>query len=577
MNGVPAEIRAPAGSIGGVSSFQVQISSTRVYTPGEQADVLVAFNPAALRANLQHAKPGGMIIVDAREFTPRAMTKVGFTGNPLVDGTLAGYQLVELDLSGTAAAASAPFNLGRKEATRGKNMVALGLLSWLYSRPLEENVCWLGRKFASAPVVRDANIAALNAGQALGESSGLFPERFDVPSAQQCAGCYRQLSGNTALAYGFMTAAALANMDLFMSAYPITPASSVLHTLAAASSQGVTTVQTEDEIAAIGAAIGASYGGKLGITVTSGPGMALKTEMIGLAVMTELPLVIVDVQRSGPSTGMPTRTGQGDLGLALYGRPGEAPLPVLAAQSAVDCYDIAIEAARIAISRRTPVIVLTDGHLADSSEPWLIPDVTDLGPIDPKFATGPNSEDGKFRPYRRDDKLARDWAIPGTPGLEHRIGGLEKDAVTGAISYEPANHQLMVQTRQAKVDGIVADVPDLVVDDPTGLARVLVIGWGSTWGPIAEAVARVRATGRHVANVHVRHLNPLPANIGTILRSYDRVLVPELNNGQFTDLLRAKYLVPAECVSQVTGQPLNPSLVADTLTAAIDSFVGEEA
>ncbi len=566
----PAEIRAPAGTVAGVSSFQLHFADFDIRTPGDRPDVLVAMNPAALKANLADLPRGGLIIADTADFTPRNLAKVGYSADPLTDGSLADYQVHALDLSGQATAAVAELGLGRKEAGRTKNMYALGLLDWLYSRPLEGTIEFLERKFGAKPEIRDANIAALKAGYAFGETTEMFTNRYRVAPAPVPAGTYRQVTGNRALAYGLMAGAAKAGLPLFLGAYPITPASDVLHHLAAAKSAGVMTFQAEDEIAAIGAALGASFAGSLGVTATSGPGLALKMETIGLAVMLELPLVICDIQRAGPATGMPTKTEQADLTQALYGRHGEAPLPVIAPQSPGDCFDAAFEAVKIAIDYRTPVILLSDGYLANGAEPWQVPDLASLPAIDPVFATAPNRPDGEFWPYLRDEKLARAWAIPGTPGLEHRVGGIEKADGTGNVSYDPANHEFMVNLRQQKVDNIAKELPPLVVEDPSGQARVLVVGWGSTYGPISAAARRVRGVGRSLATLHLRHLNPLPANLGEILRSYDRVIVPEMNLGQLAMVLRAKYLVPAESYSRVRGLPISLSELARDLIGIID-------
>ena len=566
----PAEIRAPQGTIAGVSSFQLHFANDDIKTPGDKPDVLVAMNPAALKANLADLKRGGLIIADTNEFTKRNLAKVGYATNPLEDGSLVDYQLHAIDLTGLTVASVEQFKLGRKDASRAKNMFSLGLLTWLYTRPAEHTLEFLDKKFSGDPDIRDSNKAAFLAGHAYGETTETFAVRYEVAAAPVSPGTYRQITGNKALALGLMAGAAKANLPLFLGAYPITPASDVLHELSRAKDQGVTTFQAEDEIAAAGAALGASYAGHLGVTTTSGPGMALKSETISLAVMLEQPLVVCDIQRAGPSTGMPTKTEQADLLQSLFGRHGEAPLPVLAAQSPADCFATAVEGVRIALRYRTPVIVLSDGYLANGAEPWLIPDLAAMDVIDPGFATEPNGPDGTFLPYLRDEKLARAWAIPGTPGLEHRVGGIEKADGTGNISYAPDNHEKMVRLRQAKVDGIVADIPDLVVDDPSGEASVLVLGWGSTWGPIAAAAKRVRDTGRNIAVTHIRHLNPLPANTGEVLRAYDRVVVPEMNTGQLAMILRAKYLVDVQSYSRVRGLPISPAELAPHLVDVID-------
>lgn len=567
----PAEIRAPVGTIAGVSSFQLHFADFDIMTPGDKPDVLVAMNPAALKANIGDLQRGGLIIADTHDFTKRNLAKVGYDANPLEDGSLEAYQVHAVDLTGMTVAAVEEFGLTRKHASRSKNMFALGLLSWMYSRPIDGTLSFLADKFAKKPEIRDANVTAFKTGYAYGETTEDFAVRYEVAPAAMPDGTYRQISGNPALALGLVVAAQKAKLPLFFGAYPITPASDILHELSKHKQFNVTTLQAEDEIAAVGAALGASFAGHLGVTASAGPGIALKMETIGLAVMTELPLVVIDVQRAGPSTGMPTKTEQSDLLQAMYGRNGEAPVPVIAPQSPSDCFHAAVEATRIAIKYRTPVFVLSDGYVANGAEPWLLPDVSQIDAIDPDFATGPN--DGEtFQPYLRDpETLARPWAIPGTAGLEHRLGGLEKADVTGNISADPANHDKMTRLRQAKVDGIVADIPDLKVDDPDG-AKVLVLGWGSTYGPIAAAVRRVRTSGGNVARAHLRYLNPFPANLGEILRHYDKVLVPEMNMGQLTNMLRAKYLVDVECYSRVFGLPISLAELADDLMQLLKEY-----
>ncbi len=577
----PAEIRAPAGTLPGVSSFQLHFANYDIMTPGDRPDVLVAMNPAALKANIADLPRGGVIIVDAADFSKRNLAKVGYDANPLEDGSLDAYQLHALDLTGMTVEAVKAFGLSRKDASRAKNMFALGLLSWLYHRPTEGTLDFLSTKFANKPDIRDANITAFKTGYAFGETTEVFAVSYEVAPAPMPLGRYRQISGNLALAYGLITGARKAGLGLFLGSYPITPASDVLHELSKQKRFGVTTFQAEDEIAGVGAALGASFAGQLGVTTTSGPGVALKAETIGLGVMTELPLIVCDVQRAGPSTGMPTKTEQADLLQVMYGRNGESPVPVIAAQSPADCFQTAIEAITIAIKYRTPVILLSDGYIANGAEPWQVPDLSKIAAIDPQFAVEVNGTDGagqpEFYPYRRDPKtLARPCAIPGTTGLEHRIGGIEKAKDTGAVSYDPANHEEMVRTRQAKVDGIVRDIPDLVVDDPGG-ADVLVLGWGSTYGPITAAVRRVRKTGRKIAQTHIRHLNPFPANLGHILRSYDRVIVPEMNLGQLAMMLRAKYLVDVQSYSRVRGLPISLSELALDLETEIDQLTGGRA
>ncbi|MCW2750598.1 MAG: 2-oxoacid:acceptor oxidoreductase subunit alpha [Aeromicrobium sp.] len=550
----PAEIRAPAGTLPGVSSFQIHFADYDILTPGDRPDVLVAMNPAALKANIADLQPGGIAIVDAHEFTDRNLKRVGYAANPLEDESLSDYQLHAIDLTGLTIGAVEEFGLSRKDASRAKNMFALGLVSWMFGRPIDGSIAYLGKKFASAPDIRDANIAALSTGRNYGETTESFAVSYVVKPAVIPAGRYRNISGNTALSYGIVAAGQLSGLPVFLGAYPITPASDILHELSKHKAFGVTTFQAEDEIAGVGAALGASYGGALGVTTTSGPGLALKGETIGLAVMLEVPLLVIDVQRGGPSTGLPTKTEQSDLLQAMNGRNGEAPVPVVAAQSPADCFDAALEAARIAITYRTPVILLSDGYLANGSEPWTLPDVAILPRIAPAFAAA--DPDRGFLPYARDPQtLARPWAPPGVAGLEHRIGGLEKADQTGDISYDPANHDFMVRTRQAKVDGIAATIPEVTVDDPDGHAKVLVIGWGSTYGPIGAGCRRARLAGHRIAQAHLRHLNPFPANLGEVLAAYDRIIVPEMNLGQLRSLLRSKYLVDAEGYNAVRGMP----------------------
>jgi 2-oxoglutarate/2-oxoacid ferredoxin oxidoreductase subunit alpha len=577
----PAEIRAPAGTMPGVSSFQLHFANYDIMTPGDRPDVLVAMNPAALKANIDDLARGGVIIADSGDFTKRNLAKVGYESNPLTDDSLADYQVHALDLTGMTVEAVKSFGLSRRDASRAKNMFALGLLSWLYQRPTEGTLSFLSTKFASKPDIRDANITAFKTGYAFGETTEVFAVRYEVAPAPMPPGRYRQISGNLALAYGLITAARKAGLRLFLGSYPITPASDILHELSKHKRFGVTTFQAEDEIAGIGAALGASFVGQLGVTSTSGPGISLKSETIGLAVMTELPLIICDIQRAGPSTGMPTKTEQADLLQVMFGRNGEAPVPVLAAQSPADCFNTALEAVRLAVTYRTPVVILSDGYIANGAEPWPVPDLSTIPTIEVNFATSANATDraGKpvFLPYHRDpETLARPWAIPGTPGLQHRIGGLEKATETGEVSYDPKNHEEMVRARQAKIDGIVRDIPDLKVDDPAGPdgrhARLLVLGWGSTYGPIVAAVRRVRKTGRQVAYTHLRHLNPFPANLGHILRSYDRIVVPEMNLGQLALLLRAKYLIDVHSYSRVRGQPISLSELARDLQTEIDDM-----
>jgi 2-oxoglutarate/2-oxoacid ferredoxin oxidoreductase subunit alpha len=572
----PAEIRAPQGTLPGVSSFQLHFADHDVLTPGDAPDVLVALNPAALKANLRDLPRGATIIADIDEFTARNLAKVGYAANPLEDGTLESWQLHPVALTSITVEALAEFtSLTRKEKERAKNMFALGLLSWMYHRPTESTEQFLGKKFGRQPEILAANLAALRAGWNYGETTEAFSTSFEVAPASMPAGTYRTITGNVALAYGLVTAAHRAGLKLVLGSYPITPASDILHTLSHLKRYGVTTIQAEDEIAGVGMALGASFGGALGVTTTSGPGIALKSETIGLAVSLELPLVVVDVQRGGPSTGMPTKTEQADLLQAMFGRNGESPVPVIAPCSPSDCFAAALEAVRVATAYRTPVFLLSDGNLANGSEPWAIPRTDELPDLAVEFATAPNDVDAQgrpvFHPYLRDpETLARPWAIPGTPGLEHRIGGIEKADVTGDISYDPDNHDRMVRLRQAKVDGIAATIGDLEVDDPSGAAEILVLGWGSTYGPIAAAVRAVRNTGARVAQAHLRHLNPFPRNTGEVLRRYPRVIVPEMNSGQLAMLLRARYLVDIRSYNRVRGLPFTTVELADVLVQALE-------
>jgi 2-oxoglutarate ferredoxin oxidoreductase subunit alpha len=555
----PAEIRAPAGTLPGVSSFQVHFADYDILTPGDAPNVLVAMNPAALKANLADLPRGADIIVNTDEFTKRNLTKVGYAANPLEDSSLDGYVLHPVGLTSMTVKALETHQISKKDAERAKNMFALGLLSWMYSRPYESTIRFLERKFAARPELVAANIAAFKAGWNFGDTTEDFGVRYEVKPAKMRPGTYRNITGNAALALGLVAAGVRADLPVFLGAYPITPASDVLHELSKHKRFGVTTMQAEDEIAAIGAALGASYGGALGVTSTSGPGVALKGETISLAVALELPLIVVDVQRAGPSTGLPTKTEQADLNMALFGRHGEAPVAVVAPQSPSDCFYAALEAARIALTYRTPVILLSDGYVANGSEPWLLPDVDSLPDLRVPFASEPNGPDGQFLPYLRDPvTLARPWAIPGTPGLEHRIGGLEKADKTGDISYDPANHDFMVRTRAARIEAI--PVPDLEVDTGElnggdGTASVLVLGWGSTYGPIGAACRALRQRGVPVAQAHLRHLHPMPANLGEVLRSYERVVIPEMNLGQLAHVIRARYLIDAIAYNQVRGLP----------------------
>jgi 2-oxoglutarate/2-oxoacid ferredoxin oxidoreductase subunit alpha len=573
----PAEIRAPAGTLPGVSSFQLHFADHDILTPGDAPDVLVAMNPAALKANITDLPRGADIIANTDEFTKRNLAKVGYEANPLEDGSLDGYQLHAIPITSVTVKALEGFDISKKDAERAKNMFSLGLLCWLYNRPAEGTVRFLESKFATKPEIMRANIAAFQAGLNYGETTEEFSVQYEIKPAALPTGTYRNITGNTALANGLVVACELAGLPLFLGSYPITPASDILHELSKHKRFGVRTFQAEDEISGVGAALGASFGGALGITTTSGPGMCLKAETIGLAAAVELPLIICDIQRAGPSTGMPTKTEQADLLMALYGRNGESPVVVLAPSTPGDCFTIAFEAVRIAIKYRTPVIILSDGYLANGSEPWRIPDVSELPDLRTEFAfaSAPASAAGTgtaepFLPFLRDPKtLARPWAIPGTPGLEHRIGGLEKADGAGTISYDADNHDKMVRLRQAKIDGIATDIAPLEVDDPNGDARVLVLGWGSVFGSIGAAVRRVRMSGGSVAQAHLRHLSPFPANLPDVLKKYDKVLVPEINLGQLALLLRGRYLVDVISYNRVRGLPFQSAELSGVIQDVI--------
>ncbi len=579
----PAEIRAPQGTLAGVSSFQLHFADHDILTAGDRPDVLVAMNPAALKANLGDLPKGATLIVDTHDFTTRALARVGWSSNPIEDGRLDEFNVHAVDLTQLTLDALAGSPLSRKDAGRSKNMFALGLLSWMYSRPTEGTIAFVRQKFANKPDIAEANVTAFRAGWNFGETTEAFGVAYEVRPAATPAGTYRNISGNLALAYGLVAASQRAKLPLFLGAYPITPASDILHELSKHKRFGVRTFQAEDEIAGIGAALGASFGGSLAVTTSSGPGIALKGETIGLAVSLELPLVICDIQRGGPSTGLPTKTEQSDLLQAMFGRNGEAPVPVIAPQSPGDCFDAAIEAARIALTYRTPVFLLSDGYLANGSEPWQVPDVDTLPDLSVEFATAPNgtgNEEGTYLPYLRDpDTLARPWAVPGTAGLEHRIGGIEKADRTGNISYDPDNHDFMTRTRQAKVDGIANSIAPMTVDDPGAAtgdpAKVLVLGWGSTYGPIGAACRQVRAGGVSIAQAHLRHLNPFPADLGALLARYDKVVIPEMNLGQLAMLIRAKYLIDAISVTQVRGLPFAADELAEMLLSVVHGASGD--
>jgi 2-oxoglutarate ferredoxin oxidoreductase subunit alpha len=572
----PAEIRAPAGTLPGVSSFQLHFADHDILTPGDAPDVLVAMNPAALKANFDDVPRGADIIANTDEFTKRNLAKVGYAENPLEDGSLSAYQLHALPITSMTVKALVGCEVSRKDAERAKNMFALGLLSWLYSRPVEGTMKFLTSKFATKPEILKANIAAFQAGWNFGETTEAFSVQYEVKPATLAPGLYRNITGNSALTLGLVAASRRSGLPLFLGSYPITPASDILHELSKLKRFGVRTFQAEDEISGVGAALGASFGGSLGVTTTSGPGMCLKAETIGLAASVELPLIICDIQRAGPSTGMPTKTEQADLLMALYGRNGESPVAILAPATPADCFDTAIEAVRIAVKYRTPVIILSDGYLANGSEPWQIPTVDSLAKLRDEFKFAISNEYSgadaapEFLPFQRDPQtLARPWAIPGTPGLEHRIGGIEKADGAGTISYDPDNHDKMVRLRQAKIDGIAADIPPIEVDDPDGNARVLVLGWGSTYGSIGAAARRVRLAGGSVAQAHLRHLCPFPANLGDVLLAYDKVLVPEINLGQLALLLRGRYLTDVISYNRVRGLPFRAAELAGVIQDVI--------
>ncbi|CAN5152684.1 2-oxoacid:acceptor oxidoreductase subunit alpha [soil metagenome] len=567
----PAEIRAPQGTLPGVSSFQIQIADYDILTAGDRPDVLVAMNPAALKANIDDLPRGGLVIANSDEFTKRNLAKVGYESNPLETEELSDYNVQAVAMTSLTLGAVEAIGASKKDGQRAKNMFALGLLSWMYGRPIETSETFIREKFGRKPDIAEANVLALKAGWYYGETTEAFATTFEVAPAKLKSGEYRQISGNTALAYGLVAAGHLADLQVMLGSYPITPASDILHELSKHKNFNVLTFQAEDEIAGIGSAIGASYGGALGVTTTSGPGISLKSEAIGLAVMTELPLVVIDVQRGGPSTGLPTKTEQADLLQAMFGRNGESPVAVIAPRSPSDCFDIAVEAVRIAIKYHTPVIVLSDGAIANGSEPWRIPDIASY----PKIAHAFVAEGDPFQPYARDpETLARQFAIPGTPGLEHRIGGLESANGSGNISYDPANHYPIVRLRQEKIAGI--EVPDLVVDDPSGEAELLIVGWGSSYGPIGEACRRARRKGINVAHAHMRYLNPFPANLEEVLRRYPKVVAPEMNLGQLALLLRGRFLVDVQSVTKVQGMAFLADEVEGIIDSALDGTLAEK-
>ena len=569
----PAEIRAPQGTLFGVSAFQINFGSTDITTAGDAPDVLIAMNPAALKMNVQALKPGGLIIADSGEFTKRNLEKAKYEANPLEDGSLAKWDMLAFDISALTLESVKPFGLGNKEALRCKNMWTLGLALWMFDRDRAPLIQWLKEKFAKNPVLADANIAALNAGHAYGETAevGAHFKKVHLDPVPSAPGLYRTVTGAESISYGLVAGAQLAGLPMFFGGYPITPASSILHNLAKLKEFGVTTFQAEDEIAAICSAIGASYAGQLGVTSSSGPGIALKGEAMGLAIMTELPLVIVNSQRGGPSTGLPTKTEQSDLYQAVYGRNGDAPMPVIAACSPTDAFDCAIEACRIAVQYMTPVMLLTDGYIANAAEPWKVPDPAGYTPFPVSFLEEKNGPDDTLLPFARDEKGARPWIKPGTPGLMHRIGGIEKNPGTGNIDYSPASHQTMTDARKAKVDGVARGIPAQAVDLGNTSGKLVVVGWGSTYGAIHQAVRRARANGLDVSHVHIRHIWPLPENLGDLLRGFDRILVPEMNTGQLKTVLRDQFLVDARPFNKTSGQPFT---IAE-IEAAIEGLLGE--
>jgi len=557
----PAEIRAPQGTLPGVSGFQLHFSSDPVYTPGDSCDVLVAMNAAALKANLKSLKKGGIIIANIDGFDAKNLRLANYPDgvNPLTDGSLDGYVVYEIDITKLTREALKDVDLGMKEKDRAKNMFVLGFLYWLYDRNMESTIHFLQEKFAKKPLILEGNLKALHAGYNYGDTTEAFTTRYRVERARMPSGTYRSITGNQALALGLIAASQKSGLPLFLGSYPITPASDILHELSKHKNFGVRTFQAEDEIAGISSAIGASYGGCMGVTTTSGPGMALKTEAMGLAVMLEIPLLIIDIQRGGPSTGLPTKTEQSDLLQAYYGRNGECPMPVIAAATPSDCFSAVYEAFRIAVQHMTPVIFLSDGYIANGAEPWRFPRAADLPPIEVKFKTSLDEGEEKFMPYQRDERWVRPWAVPGTPGLEHRIGGLEKQHITGNVSYDPENHQLMVKIRQAKVDAVADDIPLQTIDSGPESGDLLVLGWGSTYGAIKSAVKSLQQQGYAVAHAHLRYLRPFPKNLGDILKRYKQVLIPEINNGQLIKIIRDQYLIDAKGYHKIMGIPITKS------------------
>lgn len=554
----PAEIRAPQGTLPGVSGFQLRFSSDRVFTPGDACDVLVAMNAAALKTNLTALKKGGKIIVNTDGFDGKNLRLANYPEgeNPLDNGSLDNYEVIRIDVTKLTREALKEFTMGMKEKDRAKNMFVLGFLYWMYNRDMENTINFLKEKFGKKPDILDSNIKVLQAGYNYGDTTETFTTTYKVEKAKMVPGVYRSIMGNQALAYGLIAAAQKSGLPLFLGSYPITPASDILHELSKYKNFGVRTFQAEDEIAAITSAIGAAYGGALGITTTSGPGMALKAEAMGLAVMLEIPLLICDIQRGGPSTGLPTKTEQSDLLQAYYGRNGECPMPVISASTPADCFDVAFEAVRIAIQHMTPVILLSDGYIANGAEPWKFPTEDQLPVIPVKFKTELGHGEEKLQPYLRDEKLARPWAVPGTPGLEHRIGGLEKQNITGNVNYEPENHQLMVKIRQEKVDKIADHIPEQKIDSGADKGKILVLGWGSTYGAIKSAVAELQAKGHAVSHAHLRYMRPFPKNLGEIIRNFETILIPEINNGQLIKIIRDVYMVDAKGYNKIMGIPI---------------------
>ena len=569
----PAEIRAPIGTLAGVSGFQIHFGSTRIHTPGDACDVLVVMNVAALKANLRHLKKGGTVIANTDGFDAKNMRLAGVTGEitPLEDGSLDAFDVKKLDVTKITRAALADSGLGTKEIDRCKNMFVLGLVYWMYHRPLENTIDFIESKFKKNPAVAEANIKVLKAGWNYGETTEAFSSRYDVAKAKMDAGIYRGITGNVAATYGLIAASVKSGLPLFLGSYPITPASDILHELSKYKNFGIRTFQAEDEIAAIGSAIGAAFGGNLAITTSSGPGIALKTEAIGLATMLELPLVICNIQRGGPSTGLPTKTEQADLLQAMYGRNGECPVVIIAAQSPADCFDAAYEACRIALEHMIPVFYLSDGYIANGSEPWKFPQTADLREIKTSFAKPEDKTDGKFLPYSRDEKLARPWAIPGTKGLEHRIGGLEKQNITGNISYDPENHEFMVKLRAERVERVADFIPEQKIDNGPEQGDVLILGWGGTYGSLKTATRDLLAEGLSVAHAHLRYMNPMPKNIEKVLRSYKKILVPELNNGQLVRIIRDKFLIDAQPLNKIQGQPFTTVEIKNKVREMLNS------